>query len=215
MSKHLLSDDLLALHASGQVEEPVRLVVRSHCALVESSARRLADLEALGGAGLESLEGVAMDPGGLTELLARLDQPYVEPEPPRLPEFLEGLGIPDPLVPLLTGATAWKTVLPGLVHQIPLALSWGATPVTLVRMRPGFVVPMHSHQGTELNLVLKGGFDDDQDEYRPGDVAVKDERDTHRLKIHDDGDCIVLVVRDGPLVPKGPAALVAQWLTGF
>jgi putative transcriptional regulator len=215
MSQHPLSDDLLSLHASGQAQDPVSLVVRSHCALVPSSARRLADLEALGGAGLDALQGVPMAPGGLDALLSRLDEPYAEPEPPRLPDFLQGIGIPEPMVQYLANAPKWRTVLPGFIHQIPLAMSWGATPVTLVRMRARTVVPMHSHSGVELNLVLQGGFDDAKEEYLPGDVAVKDPSDVHKLNIHDDGDCIVLVVRDGPLVPHGVAAQVASWLTGF
>lgn len=215
MSQHPLSDDLLSRHASGQAQAPVSLVVRSHCALVQASARRLADLEALGGAGLEALEGVPMAAGGLDALMARLDEPHEEPEPPGLPDFLQGLGIPEPMIAYLANAPKWRTVLPGFIHQIPLALSWGTTPVTLVRMRPGVVVPLHSHSGVELNLVLQGGFDDASEEYLPGDVAVKDPSDIHKLNIHDDGDCIVLVVRDGPLVPHGLVAQVASWLTGF
>ncbi len=44
---------------------------------------------------------------------------------------------------------------------------------------------------------------------------MKDQGQTHRLYIHDDGECVVLVVRQGPLVPHGAAARLASWLTGF
>ncbi len=134
---------------------------------------------------------------------------------PQLPAFLQDLSVPDPLLPYLAEATGWRTVLPGFVHEIPLPLSWGETPVTIVRMRPGFVVPMHGHLGQELNLVLAGGLDDGDDEFLPGDVVMKDEKDSHSLDIHDDGHCIVLVVRQGPLVPKGLVARAASWLTRF
>ena len=215
MTRHLPPDDLLCRHALGEAEEAVSLLIDSHCALVPESARRVSELEALAGAGLEGLEPEPVGDAVWQGLLARLDEPAVAPASAPLPDFLRELELPPPMHRYLSSAKAWEVVLPGFVSQLRPPLDWLGTPVALVRMRPGFVVPQHSHSGMELNLVLSGGFDDGAEEYVRGDIAVKDQTHTHRLDIHADGACVVLVVRQGPLVPVGFAARLASWLTGF
>jgi putative transcriptional regulator len=68
-----------------------------------------------------------------------------------------------------------------------------------VRIQPGTALPRHTHRGTEMILVLSGGFRDRGQQFLRGDVAISDEAVEHRQLIDEDGGCVCLSVTDAPL----------------
>ena len=56
-------------------------------------------------------------------------------------------------------AIRWKRVMRG-VEQAEIAVGGraGKVKARLLRIRPGIRIPRHTHAGTEMTLVLAGGF---------------------------------------------------------
>ena len=174
----------------------------------------MARLEQTLAAGMESAPVASLAKDALPMLLARLDEaPETAVVVPR-PALKTGFEIPEPLWPYLQNRD-WKSVVPGRVKQVELGVRIGQTPLALVSMRPGFRVPTHSHHGAEFNLVLTGGFSDLDQDFLPGDVSERGPEHEHDMRVHEDGPCVVLVARDGPLIPRSATAHLASWLTGF
>lgn len=69
----------------------------------------------------------------------------------------------------------------------------------LLKIASGTAMPSHTHLGTELTLVLAGGFSDESGQYGEGDVAEADDSVTHRPVADPGEDCICLAVTDAPL----------------
>ncbi|MCP4808068.1 MAG: anti-sigma factor [Proteobacteria bacterium] len=214
---HHVPENLLLDYTTGTATEAVALVVAGHLALCPECSERARLIEDVGGLLLESLDAEPMADGSLESLMARLDDPIpVPPAPPVVPSFLAEVPLPSALHHYVDGATGWRRVLPGIkTVQLPVALD--GVPVHLMALSGGMTIPEHGHEGIELNLVLAGGFDDadEQSAYLPGDLSVKSSETVHTIEVHDDEDCIVLVVRSGKLVPQNLVGRLAQWLTGF
>ena len=60
-------------------------------------------------------------------------------------------------------------------------------------------MPVHTHEGSEYTLVLKGSFSDASGRYGVGDIAIADDAINHRPMISRDEDCICFTVTDAPL----------------
>jgi putative transcriptional regulator len=91
----------------------------------------------------------------------------------------------------------FRTILPGL-RECRLAVDGGVNAV-LYKIRAGRKMPQHSHEGSEVTLVLRGGFRDDSGHFRRGDIAVADEHLDHVPIADDDEECLCFAVLDAPL----------------
>lgn len=208
---------LLSAHAAGTASEAVSLAVACHLVACAACRATAADLEALGGA-LLGCGRARMSDGALAAVIAQLDAPAAAAAAPRppVPPWAAHLEVPGPLRPYLSAEPRWERPVPG-VRQVALPVSLGATPVRLVELRAGFEVPLHGHEGVELNLVLQGGFDDlgSGQACVAGDLSVRDESIEHGIRAHGDGPCTVLVVLEGRMVPRTLLGRVAAWAGGF
>jgi putative transcriptional regulator len=213
MPVHHLSDELLLDHATGSSPEPVALLVATHLALCPACREHEAELEAVGGALLDEIEPEAVEGGGLDALFARIEaapaketreadpaavKPAASDTVPTLPRPLRDYvgGEVDALAWRKRGKLSEARLLPG---------SRGGT-VKLLRIPAGAMMPVHTHRGTELTLVLDGGFSDERGHYLRGDVAIADDDVTHRPRADDDGDCLCLTVTEAPVRLAGPLA---------
>lgn len=202
---HHLPDELLVDHGSGAAPEAISVLVASHLSVCAICRRREATIDELGGLFLDAAAG-APPPGGLEEVVARLDEP-VPPAPPE-PSYdhPDWAIVPAPVRPYIRrrpgGGIAWTFRSP-LSRYVDLPLFHHGTPVRIASLRGGSVFPRHTHDGEELTMVLQGGYDDSAgDTYLPGDVAVVDETITHQLAIHPGEDCVLLLLLENRLVPK-------------
>jgi putative transcriptional regulator len=212
---HHPADDLLLAHASGTCGEAVSLLIATHLALCPACRRMTAAAEAIGGALLMDAPPVELGRDALTHVLSRLDDAPAVSVPPPTPVVTDG-ALPEPLrsyVGKNPDKLRWRRVTPGL-WVYPL-LERGPTRVKLIRSAPGAGISMHTHRGTELTLVLQGGFTDDDGHYLRGDVQTATPAITHRLVTDPDGYCLNLTVVDAPLKFVSPFVGTLAKLFGF
>ena len=207
---HHPSDGHLLAYASGELAEPLALLVATHLTLCARCRAEVAHLEAIGGQLLEELPPEPLSAGSLDAVLARLDEPVPAP---RLPELAAGQGdtrIPRPLRDYLGGeleSLSWISFrgmraarLLGERKDCKTFLLW---------IDAGIALPVHGHEGNEATLVLTGDFEDGDGHYARGDVALAGPETNHRPVAGRAEDCICLTVYDGPLRLTGP---FGRWL---
>ena len=211
--QHPIPDDLLMGSAAGARPEAFDLVVATHVSLSDDVRARLESFEAVGGAMLDEVECAELAEDSFEATLARItgmEMPEARPTPP------SGGIFPGPLRDAVGGdldAVKWRSVGMG-VKQCVLQSSKDAS-VRLLSIPAGQAMPMHSHHGTEMTLVLQGAYADEDDRFARGDIEVADE-DVHHTPVAEAGqDCICLVATDAPLKFDGLLPRIAQPFVGI
>ena len=204
-------DELLAGYAAGTLSYPAQALVGAHLELSDRNRGYVSSLESLAGAGLDDTDPVDLsdrdaflstvfnaDPGDLNDNAPRAD---VHPSVPESLRTIVGSSIDE---------LPWKTLLPG-VRECKLGEIDGCDS-SLLWVRAGRAMPSHTHHGTELTLVLQGGFSDQDGHYVTGDVAFADGDIDHKPVADDGEDCICFAVTAGRLELTGP---VGRWFAPF
>lgn len=194
---HPLADEWLMDFAAGTLPPAYAAVAETYVSMTKDAEDVLAPFEAMGGKALEDREGVAMSVSA-TDLLARAGEtPAPAPEPAAHEDYM-----PEGLCDFLdrTGTKVkWTWLGPGLRK----ALLWkGADDdrLWLIKAEPGVEIPHHTHQGSELTLILKGGFTSEGQHYGVGDVEEADDDVAHTIAIDEDSECVCLAATKGTLV---------------
>lgn len=165
-------------------------------------------MERLGGTLLDSAAAAPVDQDSLAKVMAKLDQPEPIETADRqtwAEQAATGPQIPRPLSDYVGRSfddIQWRQLIPGFSeHRIDKLEGVRAS---LLRIRPGKNMPLHSHDGSELVMVLSGGYHDKFGSFKRGDVAIAD-ADVEHQPIADLGeDCICLSITDAPLRLTGP-----------
>ena len=192
--KHHLTDQLLIGYAAGTLPEAFNLVVATHLSMCDSCRAAAQAYDAIGGAFLETDAQASMDEGALAETVALIGQG------PRAAKPMAASDVPSPLSAYVGGGlddVKWRSVGMG-VRQAVLSTSKSAT-ARLLYIPAGAAVPDHGHRGTELTLVLQGGFRDATARFVAGDVEVANEDLNHTPVAEIGEDCICLAATDAPL----------------
>ena len=190
---HHIPDAMLAAYAAGTLPHVFSVAVASHISLCLHCRAALEAHQSVGGAVLEGAGPVALSADLKSDLLSRLDEPYI-PAP-----TYERRGIyPGPLVAELKGrAPRWKSLGMGVRQDILSAGKSGS--LRLLHIRAGQAVPDHSHNGLEMTLVLQGSFSDETGRFGVGDIEIATE-DLEHTPVADEGaPCICLAATDAPL----------------
>mgnify|MGYP000333155244 CR=1 FL=1 len=209
--KHHLSDDVLLAYAGGNLAEAFNLIVAVHISMCDTCRAQSETFEALGGGILDTMTSeIGLDEGSLEATMARIaqqDSNAIKAPRPRQRDAV----LPQPLMDYVGGGLdtiRWRPVGMG-VNQAILKTSPEAT-ARLLLIPAGAAMPNHSHSGTEMTLVLKGAFQDDDGYFARGDVetAGSDLHHTPVADIHE--DCICLAVTEAPLRFTGILPRLAQ-----
>lgn len=195
-------------YAAGTLPEAFSLAVATHVSLCDTCRANLASFEAVGGSVLEDAGFAEMAPNSFTDTMALIQADSLSrPEPMRI----ETKEVPDPLhgyIGTSLGQVKWRNVGMGVKQAI--LKTGGVGTARLLYIPAGTAVPDHGHRGTELTLVLKGAFRDEEDYFGPGDMEVASE-DHHHTPVADiSEDCICLAVTDAPLRFTGLVPRLAQ-----
>lgn len=108
----------------------------------------------------------------------------------------------------------WRSVLPGL-KEFHIFDKDSETEASLLWIRSGRRMPAHTHEGSEVTLVLKGGFSDIMGHYCRGDIAIADGDVDHRPRADNGGDCICFAVTDAPVRLTGLIGRFLQRFSGY
>lgn len=210
---HHLNDSLLMGYASGNLPEGFSLVVATHISLCDECRARLESFDAVGGVLMDNDDEVELAEDSLE---ATFDLIANTPSAPKTSIPIKGAVLPTPLQSYVGGdldKVRWST-LGGGVKQCVLKTSNKAT-VRLLNIPAGAAMPDHGHRGTELTLVLKGAFRDDDGRFGRGDIEIANE-DLHHTPVAEAGeDCICLAATDAPLRFRSLIPRMAQPFLGI
>lgn len=203
---------LLAEYALGGLTFPVSVLVESHLELSPHGQTWMRDLDLMHKvvskadvpAKLHVLDQI--DPAPFTDRNAALDAVFsaIEAEENAKQAKLAA-GMPKALEGFLGTAIAdvpWKKVMPGLAeYKMP---DVDGCEVSLLRIDGGKAMPVHTHHGSEITLVLQGAFSDQNGKYSVGDIAYADSEINHKPVAEPGEPCICFAVVDAPLELTGP-----------
>ena len=217
---------LLLDYVTGVLDSPLEILVETHISLMRQAPKQLRMLMQLGGILLEECEPVSLSEGALEAVMAEIDKDETHKELklrkitlyhlhrhnhmlaqclPRLPRPLADY-IPD-LSCDKSGVASQKVsanaVFNLMVQQVE---------ANIYRIAPGTAIPVHSHEGTEVTLVLAGGFTDETGAFGPGDIAIQETGATHKPVADDDGECIVFAINEGNIRLANPIGRVLSYL---
>lgn len=192
--------ELLLDYASGALSEGANLAIETHIAMCQKCETDAGRLMAVGGALIDDLQGVEIAANAVTELFRRVDEDIVKPKALKKHVKTVADDLPHPLNHYLPNGLAgcsWRKVGPWFEEtRLKVASS---TTASLMRLKAGSLMPRHTHRGSEMTVVLAGGYSDNGVSYGPGDFSLKDVSDHHQPRVDDDGTCLCLVVLEAPV----------------
>ncbi|MBF9042782.1 transcriptional regulator [Rhodobacterales bacterium HKCCE4037] len=210
--QHHVPDDLLMGYATGALPRAFDLVIATHVSLSDEARARLEAYEAVGGAVLDTLDEADLSDDCLQKTLAmvgdtaRSDRPITT----------SGGTFPAPLRAAVGGdedAVRWRSVGAGVKQCVLYSDDSGTA--RLLRIPAGRAMPEHSHHGTEMTLVLKGAFRDEDGVFSRGDIEVADAEVSHTPVAEPGEDCICLVATNARLRFQGLLPRIAQPFVGI
>lgn len=214
---HIDSSTMLG-YAAGALPTAFSVVVEAHLAICSWCRTQWMDANRIGGHLLDQQEGAPLPPGWREAVLARLTETGPAVPRPEEPVAMthDQDRLPEPLWPYFGERFSdlrWRLIGPGVHHIQAPQVNDGK--LMLLRIAPGRSVPLHSHGGNELTLVLQGAYDDSLGHFAPGDVADLDGDVEHQPVTSPGVPCICLAATDQPLRFSGWLARALQPLFNF
>jgi putative transcriptional regulator len=193
---HHPSDATLVAYVSGGLGEALALVVATHIALCSDCRRKAGAVEAVGGALLDDLPPAPMSEHAFAKLLPLLGA--IEEKPARISRLAVGRDFqpPAPLRDYVGPSLSeknWRFLAPGIGRIAVVPRSRRGVGADLLRIKPGTGVAHHGHGGTELTMILGGGYTDEIGHFVTGDFVELDGNIRHRPVADPGEDCICLV----------------------
>lgn len=196
--KHHLNDAILMAYAAGSLPEAFNLIVAAHVSLCDACRARAESFDALGGEVLDQPSEIRLAETSFADTMALIDGGPMERIAPAT--HVDSGVLPGPIQDYVGGdleSVNWKPIGMG-VKQAILPTSKDAS-ARLLWIPPGVAMPDHGHSGTEMTLVLKGAFQDEDGYFARGDIEIADS-DLHHTPVADiHEECICLAVADAPL----------------
>jgi putative transcriptional regulator len=187
---HHPSDALLIAHAAGRLPVLHARVLAVHLSACKRCHGELQRMIEIGGALLEDLPPIALQPDALSRTMARLGEVPTKPEP---------AGAPPPVTLTALAVRRWWWLGPG-IRLMPLQRRDASdTRLDLIRVAPGTAMPAHGHTGLETSCILQGGYSDETGEYAAYDIAEGDDDLDHAPVAATGPDCICLIATTGRL----------------
>ena len=220
---------LLLDYVTGALDRPLEILVETHISLNSQSAKQLRMLMQLGGVLLEECEPVSLSEGALNAVMREIsdledadthNQASATSTQDNIVSFTPPSNatstthLPRPLadyIPDLSCDKSWRRISKGL-SQCRITFNGTEVEANIYRIAPGTAIPVHSHEGTEVTLVLAGGFTDETGAFGPGDIAIQETGATHKPVADDDGECIVFAINEGNIRLANPIGRVLSYL---
>lgn len=190
--------DLITEFSAGSLPLAQSACVSLHVSQCQHCQRIARQLTELGASLFEAQEPVPVGDDLLNAVLERLDEetPLAYSNKPdsanATPAILQRLMRGD------FSDLSWKNI--GSTLRISyLKTGDPSHEFALYHIRAGGRIPEHTHHGTEMTLILDGGFSDADGSYHKGDFLIRRPGDVHAPTALQSEDCICLAVLDAPL----------------
>jgi len=202
--------------ANGSLSPGFELLISAHVAACTTCAREVQMAEQLGA------ELMLASPARGTLVTAEdimdadpADSAWVTPRRgvPSATEAVDLQGLVSKYLDCGLSALSWGNAGKGL--QIARLRADQDERVMLLRAAPETVLPRHTHDGSELTLVLKGAYFAGDAIYAAGDVEDADESVDHQPVVTREGECLCLAVTDAPLRFRSWLPRLAQGFLGI
>ena len=207
---HQISDEILASYAAGTLPEALSVVVAAQASICPETQDRLRELEAIGGGLLELTQGQEMSLGSLEATMRKIAEREAEGADDA-PRDVACPVLPAPVRDYVGGgieAVRWRPV--GLGAKQAILHQTNEASLRLLQIPAGCELPDHSHDGTEITLVLQGAFLDGDERYARGDVELADAETRHTPVADVSEECVCLVACEGRLKFSGLLPRIAQ-----
>jgi putative transcriptional regulator len=201
-------DALLASYCVGALDKATHALVASHLLLNPKNRRFVAALEDLAAGDVDRLP-----PSPLSVRDQRLAAIFASSPPVSAPAPSSVL--PAPLLRLVGSDIAdlkWRKRMPG-VREYRISESERGE-ASLLWIGAGRRIPSHTHDGSEVTLVLTGAFSDVTGRYGRGDIAIAEADLDHRPLTGEVDDCLCFAVTDAPLRLTGPVGRILEHFFG-
>jgi putative transcriptional regulator len=219
---HSVDEEWLASYCAGGLSRAKHLLISCQSALKPELSSRLAAMDQVGGALLESAQGESLSSDFFARILDKMEATAVSDATDAIdhaqPESnIKKSWAPSPLEDFVkrTGQQVkWKKLGFG-VERASLSRDDGEE-LYLLKARPGMKMPRHTHEGEEWALILQGGYSVGDESYGLGDLHCEDESCTHQPIVDDDGEaCITLVALEGSLKFSNPIMRMLKPVIGI
>ncbi len=206
--QHHPRHETLADFAAGRLDEARAVVIATHAAMCKRCAQEIDALEVMGGVILRDAEPAPMSADALEKTLAQTGVQIMPAQSDArgkaslpLDSYLGGASIDD---------LKWQWVAPGVHQHVMKAQGYRDGVLRLLKFAPGKGVPVHSHTGEELTLLMRGAYRDSLGEWHAGDLADLDADHTHEPIAFGEEPCVCLIATSAPLEFKTMLGKVLQ-----
>ncbi|WP_028025289.1 ChrR family anti-sigma-E factor [Enterovibrio calviensis] len=216
MIKYHPADELLLAHAAGTLPASMSIAVAAHSEMCEICANKLvafenqAAEEAFSASQLHQDEPQEQASDEFDAMMAAIMSDEHLPSTLVAPSPEANIDVAGERYTLPTALRryhhlGWSSI--GAISRARLPLNEGDTHASLLHIGMNSGVPSHTHKGTEVTLLLSGHFEDEYDQYVPGDFIILDSANHHTPQTHD--GCLCYTVADAPLhFTKGVSQLL-------
>jgi putative transcriptional regulator len=209
-TKHHPDDATLVSYAAGSLPAAFELLVTHHSDTCQQCCQRIDEAEQLG---MAMVEGISPVPTIRRKQFANLleQQPLANTD--QTPDMLcRSHHLPTPLQILLNQgkqSLPWQRLVPG-IQKLELDDN-----LKLIKIEPGISIPMHSHCGNEMTLILRGSYSDELGHFQPNDLVDLNGDIEHQPIADGHEACICLVALDAPLKFRNLLPRLLQPYIGF
>lgn len=210
--RHHVDAATLIGYAAGALPRGFAVVVATHLQVCATCRQQANAANHIGGQLLRQLDGEALSPASRDAVLARLAvEPQSRLERAATPQHRDADLLPPPLQPYFGprySQLRWRLLAPGIHHL--RAPDVDDCHLMLLRTAPGKSIPLHTHGGNELTMILRGAYDDCLGHFAPGDVADLDGDVEHQPVTAPGVPCVCVAATDAPLRFSGWLARTLQ-----
>ncbi|CAM3821729.1 Anti-sigma-E factor ChrR [Vibrio aerogenes CECT 7868] len=203
------TDDTLSRYAAGELDPASCIMLSAHLEFCSQCRQKVTDYE-----NIQARQMMQNAPEPLSDELTHmlsgiLKQTPVKPVDPECQtvtaethtQFLKvnhkSFRLPRALKRHESHIGPWSR-LPGNIKRANVTTG-GQSKMNFIYMDCNSSLPQHTHQGSEITLVLAGEFHDEHATYYPGDFVLQNDHHIHTPKTSAEQDCLCLTLLDAPL----------------
>ncbi len=189
-------DGLFSRYVAGALPEPARVLVAAHLSIKPEQNHIVSALEDMAGDALSELV-----PEEIDNSEAKLAAIFAAPKlAEKQVKYCESGVLPQDLrdfVGFDIENIPWRTKMPGY-REFSLGEIDGCE-AKMLWIKAGRKMPAHTHEGSEITLVIDGAFSDSAGRYGRGDISLADHDVDHSPVAEEGLPCICFEVTDAPL----------------